>query len=45
MTTLPSDVRFLLDGDQALHVCAEGLSVYDLLKKMGIIGKELEYQD
>jgi hypothetical protein len=38
------ELEVLLDGDEQMHVCAEGLSVYDTLKRMWIIGRELEYR-
>jgi hypothetical protein len=37
------ELHVLLDGDQEMSVCAEGLSVYDTLKRTWIIGKELDY--
>jgi hypothetical protein len=38
------ELEVLLDGDEEMRVCAEGLSVYDTLKRKWIIGKELEYR-
>ena len=38
------ELQVLLDGDVEMRVCAEGLSVYDTLKREWIIGKELEYR-
>ncbi len=38
------ELQVLLDGDVEVRVCAEGLSVYDTLKRQWIIGKELEYR-
>lgn len=36
------ELQVLLDGDQEMSVCAEGLSVYDTLKRTWIIGNELD---
>jgi uncharacterized protein DUF4085 len=38
------ELQVLLDGDVEVSVCAEGLSVYDTLKRNWIIGKALEYR-
>jgi hypothetical protein len=38
------ELEVLIDGDEKVRVCAEGLSVYDTLKRKWIIGKELEYR-
>ena len=37
------ELQVLIDGGQEMSVCAEGLSVYDTLKRTWIIGKELDY--
>lgn len=38
------ELEVLLDGDEEMLVCADGLSVFDTLKRKWIIGKELEYR-
>jgi hypothetical protein len=37
------ELQVLLDGDREMSVCAEGLSLYDTLKRTWIIGRELGY--
>jgi hypothetical protein len=37
------ELQILLEGDQEMSVCAEGLCVYDTLKRTWIIGNELGY--
>jgi hypothetical protein len=38
------ELQVLLDGDEEMRVCAEGISVYDTVDRKWIIGKELEHR-